>query len=1177
MKVFVYEWHVEDEEEENETSLKIRAYGVTEHGTTVCFHIQQFNPWFFIEFSNPTIHDWTPFKTYAKNKICDLFKEKSMIKPFLLSSKRKLYYHDGKAYPFMKVRFNSMEGRRRCMYRLQNKKISIMGKPFEILCHEYEASPLLQMICQQNLMTCGWFEFEGRKCTERRKKTVLEHEFTSNLHEVHALHDHHVVPPMTFMSFDLEVYSSNKNKMPDASIPEDVIFQISYVLKTAQNEYIQVLHTLGSVPSSKFEVVCFASEKDLLMGFQQMIQAYQPNVIMGYNIFGFDIPYLVSRARFHHITEDWQILGFTADAFSPYKEIRWSSSAYSYQEFHYIRMEGRLVIDLLPVIRRDYKFSNYRLKTVSTHFLGETKDPLTPQDIFEAYEQGVLQRTNIRKLVSCGKYCVKDAFLVLNLFEKLQMWVGLTEMAKICNVPIMSLFVQGQQIKVFSQIYKKCHHDQILVQSAKSLKTPIQDHYMGAFVFPPTPGLYDWVIPFDFSSLYPTSIIAYNIDYSTLVLNDSIPDNKCHVIEWTEEDGKRYKFRFIKEPIGVIPELLQTLLKQRAETKKSMKHADSDLAIVLDKRQLAYKISANSMYGAMGVQKGYLPFMPGAMATTAIGRLSIQKAAEYVQSNHKGKLIYGDSVTYNTLLYIKNNQELEIVKIGELFARSTPMDYPQFRMEDKTLLHKQQCLTKGEVLTRSGWSPIQRLIRHETSKTIYSVLTTSGLVEVTEDHSLLTHEGKCIRPKDLVEGTLLLNVDWDRYGMSIKALDYPFDTWEAMWRREDDYIYFYFFNDIVFIGYVYWKLKQSYPDLVFMEHESSSWCIDLLNRKHLPQGMVLKVISISATNDVYDVETLDGSFHCGLGTLIVKNTDSIYCHFEKKSNAKELWDYAKQIESEFCRLFPNPMKLVFEEKIYQRFLILTKKRYMALTCEKDGMLEKNLTIRGVLLARRDNCRWIRKIYEECVRLLMQRSSKAEILDRIHKSVLEFFHLLAPCSEFITSKLVGKDYKIRALPMDVVKAKKRLNELQVSFPSDISLQDIEKCNKQMGEDEWIRQYYDRSKPAHVQLALKMCRRGVPVSAGMRIEFLVIEHQNDPKTKLHDKLEDPIYFMKHRDVLRIDRFYYIQSLCKPVDQILQVVYQQSGMCSSILKVFFQHHLVIQDLNKRFQTQINFFPPL
>jgi DNA polymerase elongation subunit (family B) len=69
---------------------------------------------------------------------------------------------------------------------------------------------------------------------------------------------------------------------------------------------------------------------------------------------------------------------------------------------------------------------------------------------------------------------------------------------------------------------------------------------------------------------------------------------------------------------------------------------------VLDKRQLAYKVSANSMYGAMGVKKGYLPFMPGAMVTTFMGRTNIEIVAKTIQEKYKGELVYGDKFVSST-------------------------------------------------------------------------------------------------------------------------------------------------------------------------------------------------------------------------------------------------------------------------------------------------------------------------------------------------------------------------------------------------------------------------------------------------------------------------------------------------------------------------------------------------
>jgi DNA polymerase elongation subunit (family B) len=122
------------------------------------------------------------------------------------------------------------------------------------------------------------------------------------------------------------------------------------------------------------------------------------------------------------------------------------------------------------------------------------------------------------------------------------------------------------------------------------------------------------------------------------------------------------RYRFLKEPRGVLPTIIQNLLDARKHTRKvdmvnctkKIKKLEEEgghekeieelkgMLGVLDKRQLAYKVSANSMYGAMGVRKGYLPFMPGAMCTTYMGRVNIELTAKTIVEKFGGALVYGD-------------------------------------------------------------------------------------------------------------------------------------------------------------------------------------------------------------------------------------------------------------------------------------------------------------------------------------------------------------------------------------------------------------------------------------------------------------------------------------------------------------------------------------------------------
>ena len=152
----------------------------------------------------------------------------------------------------------------------------------------------------------------------------------------------------------------------------------------------------------------------------------------------------------------------------------------------------------------------------------DTKDDLTPQDIFNCYRIGVRgedisvsRNENIIKNIPigydgtyklftpevalgvCSKYCVQDSVLVVKLMDKLQTWVGLCEMANVCNIEMFNLYTKGQQIRVFSQVYKHCYSNDFVVEKDGYVAKECE-RYTGAHVFDPVPGVYDRVVPFDF-------------------------------------------------------------------------------------------------------------------------------------------------------------------------------------------------------------------------------------------------------------------------------------------------------------------------------------------------------------------------------------------------------------------------------------------------------------------------------------------------------------------------------------------------------------------------------------------------------------------------------------------------------------------------------------------------------
>jgi hypothetical protein len=217
---------------------------------------------------------------------------------------------------------------------------------------------------------------------------------------------------------------------------------------------------------------------------------------------------------------------------------------------------------------------------------------------------------------------------------------------------------------------------------------------------------------------------------------------------------------------------------------------------VLDKRQLGYKVTANSLYGQCGAKTSSFYDKDCAASTTATGRLLLTYAKKIIETCYNGRIcetetqgpvltkaeyIYGDSVTHYTPIYVKEDNRRRMERSGNqsyfLETQSkentgkilicTIAELASIYGDNKWILcteegkqDKEFCELDG-ILTWSekGWTPLHRVIRHILAphKKIIRVLTHTGLVDVTDDHSLLTKEGNEISPKDLKVGDSLLH------------------------------------------------------------------------------------------------------------------------------------------------------------------------------------------------------------------------------------------------------------------------------------------------------------------------------------------------------------------------------------------------------------------------------------
>lgn len=322
-------------------------------------------------------------------------------------------------------------------------------------------------------------------------------------------------------------------------------------------------------------------------------------------------------------------------------------------------------------------------------------------ELYQAWKGAALYYEAINEMYRVVEYGIEDAELVMDLFDKLSSWTVLIETASVCGVNPSDLYTRGMQVRGTSLVYDMCVKQGIVMD--RRVKDKVEA--AGGFVYPPVPGIYRKVICFDFASLYPTIIMAYNICWTTLVppeLMDVIPDHMCHIIEWTEtgefnevkgdsdededEDGEvgirpgHYRFKFVKKEVreGILPVLEHNLVAERCRVRALIEDTnDPTLKIILDKRQQALKVCCNSMYGLLGAQvSGKLSLVEGAMSITAIGRESILKANRYLQQHHGAEVVYND--TDSTMVSIPSwKTGLECVEKGPALEKELTALYPE--------------------------------------------------------------------------------------------------------------------------------------------------------------------------------------------------------------------------------------------------------------------------------------------------------------------------------------------------------------------------------------------------------------------------------------------------------------------------------------------------------------------
>ncbi|CAL5321177.1 unnamed protein product [Camellia sinensis] len=401
-------------------------------------------------------------------------------------------------------------------------------------------------------------------------------------------------------------------------------------LQGQDQPFVRNVMTLNSCsPIVGVDVMSFDTEREVLLAWrfrrlltwktlhsskvylQDFIREVDPDIIIGYNICKFDLPYLIQRAEVLGIPE-FPMLGHIRNSRVRVKETTFSSRQYGTRESKEVTVEGRVQFDLLQVMQRDYKLSSYSLNS--------------KEDVHHSIISD-LQNGNPETRRRLAVYCLKDAYLPQLLLDKLMFIYNYVEMARVTGVPISFLLSRGQSIKVLSQLLRKVRQKNLVIPNVKQAGSE-SGTYEGATVLEARAGFYEKPIAtLDFASLYPSIMMVTPEDVCKL----NLPPERVN----KTPSGETFVKRNLQK--GILPEILEELLTARKRAKADLKLCqpkeakDPLVKAVLDGRQLALKISANSVYGFTGATVGQLPCLEMSSSVTSYGWQMIEHTKKLVE------------------------------------------------------------------------------------------------------------------------------------------------------------------------------------------------------------------------------------------------------------------------------------------------------------------------------------------------------------------------------------------------------------------------------------------------------------------------------------------------------------------------------------------------------------------
>jgi DNA polymerase I len=501
---------------------------------------------------------------------------------------------------------------------------------------------------------------------------------------------------LKYVSFDIECLPLDGAMPTPETSP---IIMISFAFSSKYKGHDSLILVGKKVDGVDSNVELFEFEEDLLNRFFEILNDYDSDIVTGYNINNFDIPYIVDRV---------DILKKNKKNKKTIKSIvgrDGSNMQYrSIMNNKICSMPGRIVFDALPIIRKEFSLRQYTLQNVSKELLGKEKIDILPSEMEEHWKD---TGEKIRKFI---KYAKVDAELVLELVLKLQLMNKYIALSQVSGTILQEVLDSGQSSMVENLMLREFgKRDRIIPPKPDNITSNERkyhsDELKGGEVLEPEKGLLSNVLILDYKSLYPTIMMAHNLCYSTVIENSETSINAKDIIK-SPTGGLFVSSKISK---GIVPIILEDLLNKRVETKAKMRAAKTkEEQIMHNATQYALKLLLNSFYGYSGYIRARLYSLTLANSVTSFGRENIINTRLMVNDTIQ-KVSINDGVV-SLLNETSFNSDNLVVSLSVVYG-DTDSVFIQCKqdLEGEFLIENAECIGKkiAEVISKTLPDPME--------------------------------------------------------------------------------------------------------------------------------------------------------------------------------------------------------------------------------------------------------------------------------------------------------------------------------------------------------------------------------------------------------------------------------------------------------------------------------------